>query len=131
MRDHDIVTKKQRQDHPSSTRTRSALAGGLVLAAAGLIVQILTGVPGFPLIPPGPIILLAAAAVVLWWRWRWAPGVGLLAALFISVGGVLEGSVFDRLAAPSAVGPFLGSAIQLLGLVVAVVAGAAALARTR
>ncbi len=131
MGDQDVVTKTQRQDHRSSTRTRTALAGGLVLAAAGLIVQILTGVPGFPLIPPGPIILLGAAAVVVWWRWRWAPAVGLLAALFLAVGGVLEGSVFERLAAPAAVGPFAGSAILLLGLAVAILAGVAALARAR
>ncbi|MDN5851681.1 MAG: hypothetical protein L0K86_02330 [Actinomycetia bacterium] len=115
----------------TTTSSTPVLAGGLVLAAAGLIVQILTGVPGFPLIPPGPIILLAAAAVVVWWRWRWAPAVGLLAALFIAVGAVMEGSVFERLTAPAAIGPFAGSAIQLLGLAVAILAGAAALARAR
>jgi len=125
----NTVTQTQRQDHPRRTRARVALAGGLMLAAAGVIVQILTGVPGFPLIPPGPIILLAAATVVMWLRWRWAPAVGLLAALFIAVGGVLEGSVFERLTAPAAIGPFAGSAIQLLGLVVAILAGTAALTR--
>lgn len=124
-------TETQRPDHPRRTQARTALAGGLVLAAAGLIVQILAGVPGFPLIPPGPIILLAAAAVVVWLRWRWAPAVGLLAAAFIAIGGVLEGSVFERLTAPAAIGPFVGSAIQLLGLAVAILAGAAALAQAR
>lgn len=67
-----------------SSRTRKpaavALVAGLVLAAAGLVIQILGGVPGFPPIPPGPIILIVAAAFVVLAPWRWAPIVGLLAA---------------------------------------------------
>jgi hypothetical protein len=47
---------------------------GLVVAAAGILLQFFSGVEGFPTIPPGPFILLAAAALVAWGRgagpWR-------------------------------------------------------------
>ena len=46
------------------TPARTVQVAGLVTAAVGVIVLILVGVPGFPLIPPGPIILLVAAAVI-------------------------------------------------------------------
>jgi hypothetical protein len=37
---------------------------GLVLAAAGIVVQIAAGSDLYPSVPPGPIILLAGAGVV-------------------------------------------------------------------
>jgi hypothetical protein len=37
---------------------------GLVVAAAGITIQYFSGVEGFPTIPPGPFILLGAAALV-------------------------------------------------------------------
>ncbi len=105
---------------------RTALVAGLVTAAAGVIVLILVGVPGFPLIPPGPIILLVAAGLVAVLPWRWAPALGLLAALFLSVGATIAGATTAMLAAPSAIGPFVGSVIEIVGLVVALVAGVVA-----
>ncbi len=39
-------------------------AVGLVAGAAGLVIQILTGVAEYPMIPPGAVILLAAALLV-------------------------------------------------------------------
>lgn len=115
-----------------TTTTRSArvvLVAGLVLAAVGVITLILVGVPGFPLVPPGPIILLGAAALVAFVRWRWMPVVGLAAALFLAVGAVLAGATQAMLATPSDVGPFVGSVVQVAGLVVATVAGVVAVAR--
>ena len=103
-----------------------ATAVGLVLAGAGILIQYLTGVPGFPTIPPGPIIAAVAAALVIWVPWRWAPTVGLAAALFFVVGAAAFGAVpaiLDRLADPGSVGPFAGTAIQVVGLAVAVIAG--------
>jgi hypothetical protein len=41
---------------------------GLVVAAAGILIQYFSGVEGFPTIPPGPFILLAAAALIAWGR---------------------------------------------------------------
>lgn len=107
---------------------RTVLAGGLLLAAVGLVVMILTGVPGFPLVPPGPIILVGAALVVALVPWRWAPVVGLAAALFLIVGAIVSGTIDDRFAAPELIGQLLGTVINLAGLAVAVVAGVLAVA---
>jgi hypothetical protein len=101
-------------------------AAGLVLAAGGIMIQYVSGVD-FPTIPPGPIILLIAAAVVLFGRWRRAPVVGLVAAAFVSVGGVIAtiaGNGFDStLGDPSEVGGFLGAVVQIAGLAIALPAG--------
>ena len=50
-------------------------AAGLVVAAAGIMIQYVSG-EDFPTIPPGPIILLVAAAVVAFGSWRRAPWSG-------------------------------------------------------
>jgi len=47
------------------------LVVGLVVAAAGIMIQYVSGVD-YPTIPPGPVILLAAAAVVAFGPWSWA-----------------------------------------------------------
>jgi hypothetical protein len=104
-------------------------AAGLVVAAAGIMIQYVSGVD-FPTIPPGPIILLAAAAVVVFGSWRRAPWVGLAAAAFVSLGGVIAtiaGNGFDStLGDPSELGGFVGAAIQIAGLMVALPAGVVA-----
>jgi hypothetical protein len=110
---------------------RTVLVAGLVTAAAGVVVLILVGVPGFPLIPPGPIILLVGAGLVAFLPWRWAPALGLLAAAFLSVGAVLAGATAAMLATPSVPGPFVGSVIEVIGLAVALVAGGLATVRAR
>ena len=135
------------------TPARSVLVAGLVTAAVGVIVLILVGVPGFPLIPPGPIILLVAAGLVAFLPWRWAPVLGLLAALYSSIpgrppsrhhsapplglgalgtyGAVTAGYTAAMLSTPSEVGPFAGSLIQVVGLAIALVAGLLATVRAR
>lgn len=105
------------------------LVVGLVVAAAGMLVQYAAGVD-YPTIPPGPIISLVAGAVVAFGPWRWAPVVGLVAAVFISIGGVIAtiaGNGFTpQLSDPGAVGGFVGTLVQIAGLVIAVVAGVVA-----
>jgi hypothetical protein len=107
-------------------------AAGLLVAAAGLMVQYFAGVD-FPTIPPGPIVLTVAAAVVLFGPWHRSPVVGLVAALFISVGGVIAtivGNGFNEtLGDPSEAGAFTGALIQIVGLLIAVPAGFAAARR--
>ncbi len=61
----------------------------LVVAATGILMQYFSGVEGFPLIPPGPIVLLAAAALVAFGSWRWTPAVGMIAPLFVLIGGTI------------------------------------------
>lgn len=101
----------------------------LVVAAAGMLIQYAAGVD-YPTIPPGPIIALAAAGVVAFGPWRRAPVVGLVAAVFISLGGVIAtiaGNGFTpQLSDPGAVGGFVGTLVQIAGLVIAVAAGVVA-----
>ena len=109
------------------TPSRLALIAGLGLGAIGLIIEVVSGVPGFPTVPPGPIILIVAAAFVALARWRWAPILGLVAALFITIGNVVSDSgTAGRLSDPGAFGPFAGTALLVLGLALALVAGLAA-----
>jgi hypothetical protein len=104
---------------------RRLTALGLVVAAAGIMIQYVAGVGDYPTVPPGPIILLAAAAVVLG-PWRWATRVGLAAALFISIGGVIAtiagNGYADTLGSGEVAGVF-GALIQIAGLLLAVPAG--------
>jgi hypothetical protein len=114
---------------PTGNRARSVLVVGLVVAALGTLGEYLTGVPGFPVVPPGPIILVVAAVVVALLPWRWAPAVGLVAALFILVGALVSGVPLTLLLTPGVVGQFLSALVQFVGLLVAVGAGVVALTR--
>ena len=96
----------------------------LLLAAAGFVIQIVSGVD-VPTVPPGLIILLVAAALVAFGPWRWTPVVGIVVGLFFLVGFFASGSV-DSLLEPSQLGVFVGAWVQFLAVIVAVVAGTAA-----
>jgi hypothetical protein len=104
-------------------------AVGLVVAAAGIMIQYVSGVD-YPTIPPGPIILLAAAGMVAFGSWRRAPVAGLVAAAFVSIGGVvatIAGNGFNStLGDPSELGGFLGALVQIAGLVIALPSGVVA-----
>ncbi len=52
-------------------RAKTVLVAGLATAAVGTLLEYVTGVPGFPTVPPGPIILGVAAVVVAVVAWRW------------------------------------------------------------
>jgi len=105
-------------------------AGFLFAAALGIVLQIIVGVPGYPVVPPGPIILAVAGILVLTLspRYRWITIVGVVAPAFILVGGILEGSIWGRLGAPGDFGPFFGTAVQMIGVALAVVYGIIAVA---
>ena len=107
---------------------------GLVVAAAGIMIQYVSGVD-YPTVPPGPIILIAAAGVVAFGPWRWAPVVGLVAALFLTIGGsvaTIAGNGFNlTLGNPSDVGGFAGAVVQIAGLAIALPAGVVAARRSR
>jgi len=115
--------------HIDSSAAVRLLVVGLVVAAAGMLVQYASGVD-YPTIPPGPIIALVAAAVVAFGPWRRAPVVGLVAAVFISLGGVIAtiaGNGFTpQLSDPGAVGGFVGTLVQIAGLVIALATGVVA-----
>jgi hypothetical protein len=99
---------------------------GLWLATFGIFVQAATGATGYPKIPPGIIILVAVGLVVyLTAGQRWASLIGLLLAGFISIGVFTTHGTGYRLNHPDAIGPFIGTLVQLLGLIVALVGGVA------
>jgi hypothetical protein len=99
---------------------------GLVVAAAGILIQYFSGVEGFPTIPPGPFILLAAA-LIAWGPWRWTAAVGVLVPLLSLVLGtmstILNWETTAPLSDPSETVGFVGAVIQFLGLITALGAG--------
>jgi hypothetical protein len=118
----DSPTNKPRRLSPAASLT----VAGLVVAAAGIVIQIASGAD-YPTIPPGLLILLAAAGLVaLATRWRWTMIVGVIVSLFLLVGGALAPQAREQLGDPTQVGVFIGTVIQLLALVVALVVSVAA-----
>jgi hypothetical protein len=117
---------------PQRTPITTLSVVGLVVAAAGIMFQYVSGVD-YPTVPPGAIILLAAAAVVAFGPWRWSPFAGLGAALFLSIGGAIAtiaGNGFNEtLGDPGEVGGFAGALIQIAGLALALSAGIVAAKR--
>lgn len=123
----------------ASPRTRPRLAGisrpagpariqGAAFAAAGvgIIVQIIAGV-NYPTVPPGLVIVLVAAALILFVPWRWMPVPGVLAAVFLFIGGVATPDSRHHLTDPGHPGAFGGTLIEMAALAVAVIAGILAL----
>lgn len=99
---------------------------GLVAAAAGIVIQIASGAD-YPTIPPGLIILLAAAGLVaLGARWRWTTIVGVAVPTLLLVGAALAPQAREQLGDPGQVGVFVGTVVQVLAMAVALVAGLAA-----
>ncbi|MGH2788835.1 MAG: hypothetical protein ACRDJV_13185 [Actinomycetota bacterium] len=103
---------------------------GLVLAAAGIVVQIVAGSDLYPSVPPGPIIVLAGAGVVAFGPRRWAPYVAVFVPVFLLVGATISAfvaseSFVDQLSDVGEAGIFTGTLVQMMGVVVALAAGIA------
>ncbi len=100
---------------------------GLVLTAAGMVLQIAAGSELYPTIPPGPIILLVGAVLVALGPRGWAPYVGLVVPVFLTVGGIIaaivSGSFISQLTKVGQAGIFVGSLAHVVGLITALVAG--------
>ena len=96
---------------------------GLVVAAAGISTLFLTNSVAVPPIPIGPILLLAVAGLVVLGPWRWTPVAGVVLSLAILIGAFIAPGLFDRLGNPAQVGAFVGTSVQMLGLLTAIIAG--------
>ncbi|WP_340687123.1 hypothetical protein LCL61_13335 [Amycolatopsis coloradensis] len=111
-------------------RSTAAVANAffLFVGVAGLIIQIASGVPGFPDIPPGPFILGVTGILVLTLaaQYRWILFLGVAAPVFILVGALLEGSFWGRLADIGDFEPFLGTVLLIGGVLAAAITGAVA-----
>jgi hypothetical protein len=100
----------------------------LVVACVGFLVLLVAGVPELQPFPPGvPVLLVAAGLVLTFPRRRWVPLVGVALCLVIAFGAfvVYEGTLI-RLADPGTVVPFLGTVLQMGGVLAAAVAGTVA-----
>jgi hypothetical protein len=110
----------------SRTLVRST-ALALLVAAVGIVVQILGGAD-YPAVPPGIILLLIAAGVVWFGPWRWAPLAGVVAGAFLVV-GLFVADQASRLLEVDTVLDTLGLWIQMLAVVAATVLGVLTLVR--
>lgn len=98
---------------------------GMIVGAVGIALLWAGGIafPFYP--PPGILILTAGAVFVAVARLRWAPAVGAALGLAILVGFFLSAGM-DNLTGVHGATVSFGSAIQLLGVATAFVAGACA-----
>src|SRR3954452_4182995 len=63
----------------------------LIVAAAGVLIQIISGHP-YPTIPPVFFILLIPAGLIYFAPWRWTPISAILSAIFLTAGLFLSGA---------------------------------------
>ena len=102
-------------------------ASALLVAAAGIGVQIAGGAD-YPAAPPGAILLVVAAAIVWFGRWRWAPAAAVAVGVFLVV-GLFAADQASRLVEVDTALDTLGLWIQMVAVVVALTAGALSLRR--
>ena len=103
---------------------------GLIGVAVALWMQWLSGDPAYPKFPPGPVIFIAVAGiVVLGARWWWTPLIGALIALLTTSGWFVRlPAAILRLTHPGSVGKFaagiwIGAVLQIVALLVTDIAG--------
>jgi hypothetical protein len=96
------------------------IAFGLVAAAAGVAIQIISG-HNYPKVPPVFFILLIPAALVVFGRRRWTSVIALLAGLFL-VWGLFSSGAYVRLLTTANFGDFAGLWIQTIGDIIATIA---------
>lgn len=102
----------------------------LLVATAGVVVQIVSGVD-YPPVPPVFFIQLVPAAFVYFGRWRWTAALAVVAGLFLTV-GLFASGVAGRLVdagLPGGVGGSIGLWVQMVAVVVATVSAVVALVR--
>jgi hypothetical protein len=122
---------------PTAVRHRSRAAilnvAGLVVAAAGMLLQMAAGSELYPSLT-GPIVLIVTALLVAFGPWRWTAYVGLLVPLVLAVGAIvaaaMTGEFTRQLTDIGNPGLVVGSLMHLVGLMGAV-AGAIGMLRLR
>jgi hypothetical protein len=105
--------------------------GALLVAAVGLFIIFVSAPDLFPAVPPGVLILAAAAATVAFVPGRWTPIVGVLIPLVITIGGIANGTSIDILRGEENAGAILGTVIQYPALITASAAGTLAMVSDR
>lgn len=100
-------------------RAQKIIIAALLIASAGVLVQILSAVP-YPKVPPVFFILLIPAALVAFGGWRWTAILTILAGLFLTL-GLFSSGAYARLYDFRNTGGSLGLWIQMLGVLAAAV----------
>ena len=105
---------------------------GLVMTAAGMLLQIGSGSRLYPSFA-GPIVLLLSALLVALLRRRWTAYLAFLVPLVLGLGAVVaaltSGEFIDQLTDVGDQGIFLGSVLHVIGLIAAVAGGVEMLRR--
>jgi hypothetical protein len=108
-----------------STATK-VCASGLLLTAAAMLVQVAAGSTLYPSIA-GPVVLIAAAILVVFGPARVAPWVGLAVPLVLGIGAIaaaaMTGAFVDQLTDASQPGLVVGSVMHVVGLIAAIGGG--------
>jgi hypothetical protein len=106
---------------------------GLVSLAVALWTQWLSGDPAYPKFPPGPVLFITVAGIIVMGaRWWWTPLIGALISLLTTSGFFVRLPLaILRLTHPGAVGRFaagiwIGTILQIVALAVTDIAGLAA-----
>ena len=106
---------------------------GLVVTAAGMLVQIAAGSELYPSLT-GPIVLIVTSLIVAFGPWRWTPYLGLLVPLVLGIGAIvaaaMTGEFTRQLTDLGNPGVVVGSLMHVIGLFAAV-AGAIGMLRPR
>jgi hypothetical protein len=101
-------------------------ATGLVLMAAGMLLQIAAGSTLYRSFA-GPIVLVVTAVIAVFVPGRWTPYVALLVPLVLGAGAivaaVMTGEFINQLTNISQVGILVGSLLHVIGLIAAVAGG--------
>jgi hypothetical protein len=111
-----------------STYMRNLVAGSLLLAAAGIGIQIAAGVHYG--VPVGVLVFVAAAALVWWRPRRWTAAIALVVGLFIGMGAIATPNTSNNLTSPH-VGIVAATVLQTATLVLVIAAALLAVARPR
>jgi hypothetical protein len=107
---------------------------GLVVTAAGMLVQISAGSDLYPSLT-GPIVLVATAVLVVFGPIRWTRWIGLGVPLVLGIGAAvaaaMTGDFVDQLLGAGNVPLLLGSWMHVVGLITAVTGAVAAMLAPR
>lgn len=116
-------------NNPSLTQEQKTIVSGLLIATAGVLIQIFSSVP-YPKLPPVFFILLLPAGVVMFGRWRWTAIPAILAGLFLTM-GLFSSGASSRLFDWQNPGGSVGLWIQMIGVLGATVAAVLSVFRFR
>ncbi|MFG2465523.1 hypothetical protein ACGFXB_08720 [Streptomyces canus] len=119
-------TPETTRNDPGTARSPAVVAtlSALLLLAASIAGQIAAGAD-YPTVPPGLVIPLVAAALLIWRTNRWTTGLALGVGLFIGTGAILTPNTGDHLSSGDTA-LIASTAAELVALVTLVIAGAAA-----